>query len=134
MNPAPLRAALYTRLSAALAPVKVWTQVPQGEPFPYVRLGQLTASDDSPKDGELNAYELQVHAFTRDKALKGPEPVEAILSAVHASLHGKDGQIALSQGRLVLIRCGFSTAFQEEGDTPDTWHGVQRYRVLTQDT
>lgn len=134
MNPTPLRNALHNRLRDALAPVKVWTQVPQGEPFPYVRLGQLTMADDSPKDGEMNEYELQVHVFTRDRTVKGPEPIEAILSAIHASLHGKDGEIALSFGRLVLIRCTYSTAFQEEGDTPDLWHGVQRYRILTQDT
>ncbi len=127
-----LRAGIYARLTAAMpAGTRIYSHVPAGAAYPYLRIGDVTVDDASAKDLELHDVEFEVHAFSRSK--ESPLEVENLMKLVNAALHNQEGSITLTSGRLILLRCEFQTSFQQTTPNDTYWHGIQRYRALTQD-
>ncbi|UEM08066.1 DUF3168 domain-containing protein (plasmid) [Skermanella rosea] len=130
LDTAALLAGIYARLDAQLT-TPVYSHVPQGQAYPYVRFGDIAMDDASAKDIELHEWEMQIHAFSRSK--ESAAEVLGILKNIYAALHNQEAAITVSGGTLVMIRCEFQTHFQERQPNETYWHGVQRYRAITQD-
>jgi hypothetical protein len=125
--PGPTLALLY---DAARNTHRIYSHVPEGTPYPYVRIGDLTVTDTSAKDSDMHEVEVMIHAFSR--TTESPVAVETLLRDIYAALHNQEAAVPLATGRLVFLRCEFQTSYQERTPNDTYWHGVQRYRAFTQ--
>ena len=105
----------------------VYDQVPEGTAFPYVTIGEATATDWSTKTSTGQAHTLTLHAWSQST---GRQQAKEILGLVHNALN--DQAFAVDGAELVLLQHVFSETIAD----PDgrTTHGVIRFRALTQET
>ncbi|KAA0592947.1 hypothetical protein J2848_005697 [Azospirillum lipoferum] len=120
----PLQVAVLAALQPALAPVPVLDDVPQGQAFPYVVIGEDTVTDwPMLGDDEAEEIDLTLHVWSR---YAGRKEAKHLMAAIKTALHQQplpvDGQ------QLATLRFSFETLFVE----PDglTRHGVLRFRAL----
>lgn len=120
----PLQVAILAALRPALAPVPVLDDVPQGQTFPYVVIGEDTVTD-WPMLGDDAAEEIDatLHVWSR---YAGRKEAKELMATIKVALH--DQSLAVDGHNLVLLRFSFETLFIE----PDglTRHGVIRFRAL----
>lgn len=131
----PLQSAIFTRLSAALAPLAVYDDPPNqpdGLPldgFPYILIGDDTAiSWDT--DTSLGASAtITLHVWSR---YAGKKEAKTILGQIYTALHR--GAANLSASGYAFIDCLLE--FSEVVDEIDgkTRHGIARYRVYMEKT
>lgn len=121
-----MQRAIYARLGAVLAPVKVYDHVPQNADFPYVTLGDDTQADWSAKDARGHEHTLTLHAWSRQA---GRTQVKELLGAIVAALGGR---LEVAGHWNVDLYPEFETTFLEEDGK--TYHGVIRFRALTHQT
>jgi hypothetical protein len=107
------------------SPARVFDHVPQGSPFPYLVIGDASATPFDTKTEAGLDQRLSVHTWSRYRGLK---QTKDIMAAVHAVLDGQS--LAVSGHTLVLLRLEFATAIVDDDGL--TRHGVQRFRALTQ--
>lgn len=138
----PLQVAVVTALKAdagvtALIGQRVYDYVPEDDvSYPFVSLGDDTVEDDGTKSFDMAEIHFTVHAWdTGDRnaasgGYRGRKRVKQILDAVAAVLH--HGSLTLTGHTLVEMHLSYGEIAQE----PDglTFHGVHRYRALTQPT
>ncbi len=125
----PLQVAVRAALVAdatldGLIAGRVYDQVPQDSPFPYVVVGDATARDFDTKTEDGMELTFTVHTWSRYRGLSETKQVMA------AVLDALDGQgLTVTGHRLTLLRFEFSATFMD----PDglTRHGVQRFRAIT---
>lgn len=130
-----LQKALHAILSAdpglSALVTGVFDHVPQGQAFPYVTIGEDVASERSSKTFEGAEHRLAVHAWSRPGPAGGglgrkqaKDILAAVWNALAASPPAPEGH------ELVNLRFVSSETFGE----PDgaTWHGIARYRAVTQ--
>lgn len=105
--------AVIARLTAALAPVKVYDHAPPAEPFPFVAIGrQQVAQDDSFTEG-LNRHTLTLTFLSQ---YQGQREVLELAEQARASLHR--ASFALDTGSLVSVTCGqIITSIDADGVT-----------------
>lgn len=136
-----LYAALFARLNgdAAIAALigsgKVFNGVADGAVAPYIDLGDDTAADyassgaAAPTDAQ--EHTVTIHVWAEQPVTGGSAKKQCldIMAAVRASLHTVS--LALASGRMPNLRCEFHETFRD----PDgiSWHGVLRFRAVTQD-
>ncbi len=114
-------AALITQLSGA----KIYDDVPQGTPFPYVTIGESTVRDWSTGSEDGLEHILTLHVWSR---AKGRKQVYDIIDVMKAKLHDMDLQVA---GHTVVnFRHELSEARRESDG--ETYHGIVRYRAVTE--
>ena len=118
-----IQAAAFARLSAALAPIKVYDAVPQGAAYPYVALGDDTQIDWSSKGASGHEHTLTFHAWSR---YAGRKEAKELLGKVVAALGTR---LALDGHWNVDIYPEFETTLLDEDG--QTYHGVIRFRALT---
>lgn len=128
----PLQQAVYAALAGdatltALAAGGVHDHVPQDQPFPFVQIGEATVRDWSAKTFDGAEHTLTIHAWARGRGRKG---VKEIMARIHEVLH--NAALAVTGHTLVLLRFEFADAMED----PDglTYHGVTRFRAVTQPT
>jgi hypothetical protein len=127
----PLQQALFAALAgdpavtALIGPGRVYDDVPQGTPLPYVTLGPVTAQDWSTGTEAGTEHLVTIHVWSGER---GKKQVHAILAAVRGALH--DQPLALAAHRLVNLRHERS----ELRRTPDgeAIHGLARFRAVTE--
>ena len=112
-------------LLALLGGPRVYDDVPQEAPFPYVTFGQTTARDWSTGTEEGEEHVLTLHVWS-DGA--GRRQANAILSEVRRVL--KSTPLTLSGHRLINLRLEFAEARREADG--ETYHGLARYRAVTE--
>jgi hypothetical protein len=112
-------------LTALLEPGRIYDDVPQGSPLPYISLGQATAQDWSTGSEEGTEHLLTVHVWS---GARGKKQAHEILGAIRAALH--DRPLTLAGHRLVNLRHEHS----EVRRAPDgeTIHGLARFRAVTE--
>lgn len=112
-------------LAALIGPPRVYDDVPQGTPFPYLTLGQSTLRDWSTGTDDAEEHILTLHVWSR---AGGRKVMHEVMDALRATLH--DQPLALSGHRLVNIRHEISEARRD----PDgkTYHGIVRFRAVTE--
>ena len=106
-------------------PARVYDHVPQATAYPYVALGDATAGEFDTKTEDGMEQTLTLHTWSR---YRGLSEAKRIMSAVVDALD--QVSLSLTGHTLVLLRFEFSSTFLD----PDglTYHGVQRFRAVTQ--
>ena len=106
---------------------KVFDDVPEGTPYPYVVIGEETSQNVGTKDKDANEHTLTIHVWSQ---YRGRKEIKEIMSEIYTSLHNSD--ITLSGASLVNIRHEFEqTLLEADGITR---HGVMRFRVVIFDS
>lgn len=112
-------------LAALIGPPRVYDDVPQGTPFPYLTLGQSTLRDWSTGTDDAEEHILTLHVWSR---AGGRKVMHEVMDALRATLH--DQPLALSGHRLVNIRHEISEARRDPDG--ETYHGIVRFRAVTE--
>jgi hypothetical protein len=111
------------QLTALLGPGRIFDDVPQGTPLPYVTLGHIAAQDWSAGSEDGTEHVLTVHVWS---GAAGKKQAHELLGAIHAALH--DQPLAVAGHRLVNLRHERS----EIRRTSDGVHGTARFRAVTE--
>lgn len=126
----PLQAAVRSALATALAnagsggaAVPVLDEVPQGQAYPYVTIGEDVITDWSALTREGEDIDFTIHTWSRYAGFK---EVKELMAAVKGALH--DQALSVTGHQLVHLRLAFH-AVQRDPDGK-TRHGVQRFRAL----
>jgi hypothetical protein len=103
----------------------VHDDVPPGTGFPYLTLGQSTAADWSTATEPGLEHVFTVHVWSR---AEGRRQTHELIGAIRAALEGS----ALAPAGHALVNLGFE--FSEARRDPDgeTYHGIVRYRAVTE--
>lgn len=126
-----LQQSIYAKLAAdagvlaLLGAPRIYDDVPQGTPFPYLTFGQSTLRDWSTGSETGDEHLLTLHVWSR---AAGRKETHAIMDVLRSALH--ETSLALDGHRLVNIRHEFSEARREPDG--DTYHGIVRYRAVTE--
>lgn len=108
-----------------LVGTKVYDSVPAGTGFPYVAIGDDTAVPFDSDTFDGMEMTLTIHSWARGL---GRKEVKTIMGNVYRILH--KSTLNMNGHTMVLMRFEFA----ETDLDPDgvTYHGVQRFRALTQ--
>jgi hypothetical protein len=112
-------------LTALLGPGRIWDDVPQGTPMPYVTLGPATTREASTGTEEGSEHSLTVHVWSD---ARGKKETHEALGAIRAALH--DQPLALAGHRLVNLRHEASEVRRDP--VSFAIHGTARFRALTE--
>ena len=130
----PLQKAIFAALStdSALAsllgdPPRVYDDPPVGAELPYVQIGDGSESDWSTASDSGSEHQLTIHVWSR---AGGRMEARAILSAIYGALH--EAGLTLEGNHLVNLRFALSQVWRESDG--ETYHGVARYRAVTEPT
>ena len=113
-----------TGMSGANAPV--YDDVPEGTDYPYIVIGEETASNNGTKTLDGIEHTLTIHAWSQ---YRGRREIKEIMQSVYEKLHNTD--ISISGASLVNIRQEFNTTLAETDGI--TRHGVMRFRAVVFD-
>ena len=129
-----LQKAVYTALTGASitdyngdAITGVFDDVPENTTYPYIRIGEETATDSSAKDKDIFEHTLTIHIWSQ---YRGNRDIKEIMKQVHDTLH--DSSLSVTGASMVNMRQEFQTTLLE-GDGI-TRHGVMRFRAVVSDT
>ena len=127
-----LTKAVYAALVAdagvgALVGDRIHDAAPRNAVFPYVGIGDVQTADWSTGTERGAEHRLTLHAWSRTP---GKAEALAVLEAVRAALD--DAALDLDGHALVSLRFDWASAARD----PDglTWHGVVRFRAVTEET
>lgn len=131
-----LQAAVYTALSsdaaisAMTAAVTDWTS--DTTPFPFIQLGADTAIDFDSLSFFGQDHTMTIHTWDRPNATSsgsnGRKTIKTLMGHVYRVLHL--AQLTMPTQRMVRCRCEYNdTSLDPDGVT---YHGVQRFRIITQ--
>jgi len=126
-----IQAAVYTALSndpaltAMVGPNGVFDVDGPKLIFPRVSIGDDTAKDFDTCTSDGQETTVTIHTWSQSQ---GRHEVKSLMSNVYRILHKSD--LAISGQTLVMMRCEFGQTYLD----PDgiTFHGVQRFRTITQ--
>jgi hypothetical protein len=114
-----------TALTALLGPARIFDDVPQGTPLPYVTLGPARAQDWSTGSEDGMEHILAVHVWS---SARGKQQAHEILGAVRAALHGQP--LAVAGHSLVNLRHERSEIRRDPDG--ETIHGLAHFRAVTE--
>jgi Protein of unknown function (DUF3168) len=112
-------------LTALIGTDRIYDDVPQGSPLPYLTLGQSTIRDWSTGTEAGNEHLLTLHVWSD---ARGKKQASEIIDAVRTTLH--DQQLTLVGHRLVNLRHEFSEARRDPGG--EAIHAIARFRAVTE--
>lgn len=129
-----LQQAIFTALDGATindadgnAITGVFDDVPENTAYPYVVIGEETATNIDTKDKEAHEHTLTIHVWSQ---YRGRKEIKNIMSSVYTTLH--NASITVSGASLVNIRHEFENTLTEADGI--TRHGVMRFRVVVFDS
>lgn len=109
----------------ALTGDRIHDAPPRAAAFPYVQFGEARMRDWSTGTEEGGEHRVTLHVWSRER---GKAECWAVMDAVQAALH--DADLALDGHGLVNLRIETAEA-RRDGDGV-TWHGVMRFRAVTE--
>jgi uncharacterized protein DUF3168 len=127
----PLQQAVFAALStdaaltALIGPGRIFDNVPQGTPLPYVSLGRVTAQDWSTGSEDGTEHVFSVHVWS---GAAGKKQAHEVLRAIRAALH--DQPLALTGHSLINLRHEHSEVRRETDG--ETIQGTARFRAVTE--
>ncbi|MHA1523454.1 MAG: DUF3168 domain-containing protein [Alphaproteobacteria bacterium] len=116
-----------TALTTLLGGVRIYDDVPPGADFPFVAIGENLSRDWSTGSDAGDEHALTIHTWSRQA---GRKQTHDLIAAIRVALEAN--ALSLSQNRVVNLGFEFSQA-RLDGDG-ETYHGVIRYRVVTEPT
>jgi hypothetical protein len=123
----PLQKAIYDALtgdSDLMALITgVFDNVPQGQAFPYVTIGDDILTDWASHTFDGASIEASIHAWARANGRKGCKSIQAEIRRI---LH--DVSLSVSGFKTVSLRQTFENTMLDPDN--ETYHGVQRFSVL----
>ena len=121
-----LNSATLTDVSGTSITSRVFDDVPEGTAYPYLVIGEETATNIDTKDKEAHEHTLTFHVWSQ---YRGRKEIKNIMSQIYTALHNSD--ITVSGATLVNIRHEFeNTLLESDGITR---HGVMRFRAVVFD-
>lgn len=126
-----LQKALFSKLTAdaavtaALGGPRIYDDVPNRTEFPYLTFGQTTERDWSTGTEPGHEHVVTLHVWSR---ARGRKETDDVMAAAQAALH--DAALTMTDHRLINLRHEFSDARREPDG--ETYHGVARYRAVTE--
>jgi hypothetical protein len=108
-----------------LGGARIFDDVPQKSPYPYLTLGQSVVRDWSTGTEDGAEHILTLHVWSR---AEGRREAHDIMSSIRDALHDRD--LALDGHRLVQLRHELSEARREPDG--ETYHGIVRLRATTE--
>ena len=129
LNSFALRAAIYVRLDNQLG-TPIYSYVPQNSTYPYIRIGDVTASTQDTQTTGMQLYTVTIHSF--DKSVASTQAIESIMANIYGALHN-----------YALVVTGYSVVYcrqmnlnvMQQGEPNDRyWHGVQTFDIMVQDS
>jgi hypothetical protein len=127
----PLQQAVFaalsadTQLTALIGPGRVFDDVPQGTPLPYVTLGRIASQDWSTGSEDGTEHVFTVHVWS---AARGKKQAHEVLGAIRAALH--DQPLVLAGHSLVNLRHERSEVRRDTDG--ETTHATARFRAVTE--
>lgn len=105
---------------------RIFDSVPDNQAYPYVEIGDDTAIDNSTCEKPGQELTITIHSWSRTR---GRKEVKGIMRGVYDVLHY--GSFTMPGNVCILSIFDFEQILAD----PDgvTFHGVQRFRVLTQE-
>ena len=104
----------------------VFDDVPTDTAYPYVVIGDETATNISAKDKDLHEHTLTIHIWSQ---YRGNRDIKEIMKQVYAALNDVSYTVSGASG--VNLKHEFQTTLTE-GDGI-TRHGVMRFRAVVSD-
>jgi len=105
---------------------RVYDDVPEGSTYPYVVIGEETASPMGAKDVDAHEHTLTIHVWSQ---YRGRKEIKNIMSQIYTLLHNV--AISVTGASLVQIRHEFArTLLENDGITR---HGIIRFRAVVFD-
>ena len=105
----------------------VFDDVPENTAYPYVVIGEETATNIDTKDKDAHEHTLTIHVWSQ---YRGRKEIKNIMSSVYTLLH--NASITVSGASLVNIRHEFENTLTEADGI--TRHGVRRFRAVVFDS
>ena len=101
----------------------VYDEVPEGSAYPYVNIGEETATAFDTKDLAGSQITINLHVWSQ---YKGSKEAKNIMDRVHTLLH--DTSLSVTGFNLINLRFEFADILRD----PDgiTRHGVMRFRAV----
>jgi hypothetical protein len=126
-----LQKAIFAQLDGSIvglsaANISVFDDVPENTSYPYVVIGEETATNNGSKDLDGLEYTLTVHVWSN---YRGRREIKEIMQSVYENLH--DTAISVTGASLVNVRQEFNTTLAENDGI--TRHGVMRFRAVVFD-
>ncbi|MFN3856085.1 MAG: DUF3168 domain-containing protein [Phreatobacter sp.] len=115
----------HAPLVAVLGGPHVYDEAPRGAAFPYVTLGDAEVSDWSTGSSSGQEHRLTLHVWSRQG---GQAEAHIIAGEIIAAL--EDVPLDPAGHRLVNLR--FATADIRREADGRTWHGLVRFRAVTE--
>jgi Protein of unknown function (DUF3168) len=125
-----LQKAVFAALAAdggvgALIGERIYDAPPRAAAFPYLSFGEARTTDWSTGTETGAEHRVTFDVWSRER---GKSECWTIMDAVQAVLH--DASLALDGYQLVNLR--FETADARRDPDGITWHGVMRFRAVTE--
>lgn len=122
-----LQSVVYSALSSdsALSAIinGVYDDVPEGTGFPYVVIGEDTATNIGTNTVDALEHTLTLHVWSQ---YRGRKEAKQIMSRIYEILHNAD--LSATDAVLVNLRQEFETTLVEADGL--TRHGVMRFRAV----
>lgn len=115
----------HAPLVAALGGPKIWDEPPRTAAFPYVTLGEARVSDWSTGSSSGHEHALTLHVWSRQG---GQTEAQVVAGEIIAALE----QVSLDPAGQRLVNLRFATADIRREADGKTWHGVVRFRAVTE--
>ncbi|MBK9077729.1 MAG: DUF3168 domain-containing protein [Hyphomicrobium sp.] len=115
----------HAGVTSVLGGPRVYDEVPPRADFPYLTFGQTTERDWSTGTEGGSEHILTLHVWSR---ARGRKETDDVMAATEAALH--DAVLTLDGHRLINLRHESSDARREADG--ETYHGVARYRAVTE--
>lgn len=115
----------HAPLVAALGGPKIWDEPPRDAGFPYVTLGEARVTDWSTGSSSGHEHALTLHVWSRQG---GQTEAQVVAGEIIAALE----QVPLDPAGQRLVNLRFATADIRREADGKTWHGVVRFRAVTE--
>jgi len=126
-----LQQAIFTALSTSTALVnylggaKIYDDIPEQTPFPYVTLGQSLMTDWSTATDQGREHLFRLHVWSRDS---GSSEIQLIAEEIINTLH--DASLSLTDNVLVNMRFSGTDVLRDADGK--THHSILRFRAVTE--
>lgn len=126
-----VQAAIYAKLNGdstllALAAGGVYDSVPENTEYPYITIGDQSAKDLGANTFKGMDITHTIHTWAQGR---GKKVAKQIMARIYDLLH--ECSLTVTGQKVVFVRFDFSDLSLD----PDgvTYHGVQRFRILTRE-